>query len=138
MRARVVRPPKDTVTFTAPARANHCSAGGVLLRGATGGNGVVVWLRTPDSVRGGPWPLLQRADTVSPRGGTVGVRFMIGDVAYGSTLDSGTVVVARAGGAPSVEVSGTALQGAAGRVALVATFDSVPLGPDTVSCKAQP
>ena len=110
----------------------------MLLRGATGGNGVVVWLRTPDSVGAGPWPLLQRGDTVSPRGGTVGVRFMVGDLAYGSTLDSGTVVVARAGHALSVEASGTALQGAAGRVALVATFDAVPVGADTVSCTSRP
>ena len=138
MRALVTRPPKDTVRFTAPARANRCPAGGVLLRGAAGGNGVVVWLRAPDSVAAGAWPLLQRGDTVSPRGGTVGVRFMLGDVAYGATLDSGTVVVARAGGALSVEASGTALEGAAGRISLAATFDTVPLGADTVSCTPRP
>jgi hypothetical protein len=95
---------------------------------------VVVWLRTRDSLVSGTWQLLQRGDTVSPRGATVGARFMVGDVAHGVALDSGAVVVARTGGAFSVTASGTGLEVAAGRVTVDASFDAVPIEPDTVSC----
>src|SRR5439155_138852 len=49
VRALVARPPKDTIRFDAPARAQRCSGGtvrgGLLLQGSSEGNGVVVWLR---------------------------------------------------------------------------------------------
>ena len=91
MHARVIRPPKDTIRFEAPARARRCQggpgSGALLLQGSSDGNGVVVWLREgrggADSLPGGAWPLLQRGDTVSPRGATVGVRYMMGDVPHG-------------------------------------------------------
>lgn len=136
VRAIVTRPPKDTVRFTAPARASRCNAGpGLLLQGSTGGNGVAIWLRSPDSSASRPWPLLQRGDTVSPRGATVGVRFVVGDVAHGLSLDSGSVAVVGAASALTVMASGTGLEGAAGRVAVQATFAAVPVGPDTVPCR---
>jgi hypothetical protein len=94
----------------------------------------VVWLRTPDSLMAGTWQLLQRGDTVSPRGATVGARFIVGDVAHGVALDSGTVAVGRADGAFSVTASGTGFEVGAGRVALEASFEAVPVGPDTVPC----
>lgn len=94
----------------------------------------MVWLRTPDSLAAGTWQLLQRGDTASRRGATVGARFMVGDVAHGVALDSGTVAVGRTGGAFSVTASGTGLEGAAGRVTVEASFEAVPVGPDTVSC----
>src|SRR5439155_26850084 len=104
--ARVIRPPKDTIRFEAPARARRCSAGpgsvGMLLQGSTGGNGVILWLRAGrgggDSLAAGPWPLLQRGDTVSPRGATVAVRYMLNEVAHGLPLDSGAVEVRQTGG----------------------------------------
>jgi len=82
VRAFVTRPPKDTVRFTAPAIASQCVGGvghGFLFRGSSGGDGAILWLRTPDSLALGTWPLVQRGDTVSLRGGTVGVRFMVGE-----------------------------------------------------------
>jgi len=109
-----------------------------LLQGSSEGNGVVVWLRGSgaDSLVGGPWPLLQRGDTVSPHGATVGVRYMMSDVAHGLALDSGAVEVRQTGGAITLVARGTGMETmAAGRVALEASFDAVPLETDTVSCR---
>src|SRR5207237_562875 len=85
----LTRQGKDTLRIDAPVRAFRCTGpgaqirGGLLLQGANGGNGVVVWLRTRDSVTTGPWPVVQRGDTLSPRGATVGVRFVPGGACRG-------------------------------------------------------
>ena len=138
----MIRPPKDTIRFEAPAGARRCSDGpgraGLLLQGSTGGNGVILWLRAGggDSLAAGPWPLLQRGDTVSPRGATVAVRYMLNEVAHGLPLDSGAVEVRQTGGAITLVARGTGMETmAAGRVALEASFDAVPLETDTVSCR---
>ncbi|HEV2750437.1 MAG TPA: hypothetical protein VGV12_07940 [Gemmatimonadales bacterium] len=143
VRALVIRAPKDTVHFTAPALASQCVGGsghGVLLRGSSGGNGAIVWLRTADSLApGGTWPLLQRGDTVSARGATVGVRFMLGDIAHGVALDSGDVTVSAVHPAVTLTVRGAGLAvAAAGRVTAEVAFEAVPIGTDTVSCRAHP
>lgn len=84
----------------------------------------------------GPWPLLQRGDTVSPRGATVGVRYMFHEVAHGLSLDSGTVDVRETARAFTVVARGSGHETmAAGRVALAASFDAVALEPDTASCQ---
>ena len=144
VRALVARPPKDTIRFDAPARARRCSdstrsRGGLLLQGSSEGNGVVVWLRGSDSLAGSQWPLLQRGDTVSPRGATVAVRYVLSEVAHGLTLDSGAVEVRETGGVITVVARGTGPEvAAAGRVTLDASFDAVPLEADTVSCRWRP
>ena len=142
MRALVTRPPKDTVRFTALAVASQCVGGtghGLLVRGSSGGNGAILWLRTPDTLAAGKWPLLQRGDTVSSRGATVGVRFMMGDVAHGVALDSGEVTVTALRPSVTVVVRGAGLAvSAAGRVAAEVAFDAVPVGADTVSCRFRP
>ena len=142
VRALVARPHNDTIRFEAPARAKRCSGGsaraGLLLQGSSEGNGVVVWLRgsRPDSLAGGPWPLVQRGDTVSPRGASVGVRYMTNDVAHGLALDSGAVEVRETGSVITLVARGTGIETAAGgRVALEASFDAVPLEADTVACR---
>lgn len=142
VRALVIRPPKDTVRFTAPAIASQCVGGaghGLLLRGSSGGNGAILWLRTPDTVAVGTRPLLQSGDTVSPRGATVGIRFMVGDVAHGVALDSGEVTVTALRPSVTLMVHGAGLAvSAAGRVTAEVAFDGVPVGADTVSCRSRP
>jgi len=142
VRAFVTRPPKDTVRFTAPAIASQCVGGvghGFLFRGSSGGDGAILWLRTPDSLALGTWPLVQRGDTVSLRGGTVGVRFMVGEVAYGVALDSGAVTVTALRPSVMLVVRGAGLAvSAAGRVTAEVAFDAVPVGADTVSCRSRP
>jgi hypothetical protein len=103
-----------------------------------GGDGVLVWLRTADSVTVGAWPLLQRGDTLTPRGATVVTRFMLGDAARGATLDSGTVWVTRADSLVSLVARGSATETlTATRMTVEATFEAVPVGADTVSCRSQ-
>jgi len=140
----LTRQGKDTVRIDAPVRAFRCSSphgqirGGILLQGVNGGNGVVVWLRTADSLTIGTWPLLQRGDTLTPRGATVGVRFMLADAARGAPLDSGTVWVTRADSVVALVARGTGGETlTATRMAVEATFDAVPVGVDTVSCRSQ-
>jgi hypothetical protein len=104
---------------------------------------VVVWLRGSgagaDSLSPGLWQLLQRGDTVSRHGATVGVRYMFHEVAHGLSLDSGTVDVRETAHALTVVARGTGLETmAAGRVALEASFDAVPLERDSVSCQPRP
>lgn len=142
VRALVARPHQDTIRFEAPAGARRCSGApggwGLLLQGVRAGNGVVVWLRGrgADSLAAGVWPLLQRGDTVSTRGATVGVRYMTNDVAHGLVLDSGAVEVRGTGRVVALVARGAGLEPAAGgRVALEASFEAVPLDADTVSCR---
>jgi hypothetical protein len=142
LRALVIRPPHDTVRFETAASAGRCAAlglGGLVLQGTRDGNGVVLWLRFPDSLASGDWPLLQRADTTTLRGAIVGVRFMAGDVAHGAALDSGAVAVTRTGATVTARVraSGLEVVGAT-RVTLDAAFQSMPLDADTVPCRPQP
>ena len=140
----LTRQGKDTVRIDAPVRAFRCTGpraqigGGLLLQGVNGGNGVVVWLRTADSLTVGAWPLLQRGDTLSPRGATVGVRFMLGDAARGALLDSGTVWITRADSMVALVARGTGSETlTATRMAVEATFAAAPVGADTASCRAQ-
>jgi len=142
--AVLTRQGKDTLRIDAPVRAFRCTGpgaqirGGLLLQGANGGNGVVVWLRTRDSVTTGPWPVVQRGDTLSPRGATVGVRFVTGDAAHGAPLDSGTVWVTRADSAVALVARGTGTETLTStHMAVEATFDAVLVGRDTVSCRFQ-
>jgi len=111
----------------------------VLIRGTQGGNGVLVWLRSGDSLAAGDFPLLERADTAAARGAVVAVRFMLGDVAHGLSLDSGTVSVGRGAGRLRITAHGTGVEvGTAGRSSLVASFEAIALGSDSVSCEVMP
>ncbi len=141
MRALVTRPPKDTLRFEALAEASRCAGdgGGALIQGMREGNGVLVWLRFADSLGAGDWPLLQRGDTVSPRGAVVAVRFQAAGGAHGVALDSGTVTVTPQPDGLTVAARGSGLEaGGAGRVSVDAEFRGVLLRADTVPCRPQP
>ena len=142
LRARITRPPRDTLRFATPATADRCGRagrGGLLLQGTERGNGVLIYVRSSDSIASGEFPLLARADSTTGRGAVVAARFMVGDVAHGVTLDSGTVSVTRAGDAlaASARGSGGEVAGTA-RVTLDASFESVRIGADTPPCVMQP
>jgi hypothetical protein len=113
--------------------------GGLVVRGASGQSGVIVWLRYPDSLTSGAWPLVQRGDTVAARGAIVGARFLVTDLAHGVAIDSGAVRVTRAGRELTIVVRGSGLEAmGASRAGLEATFNAVPIGDDTVTCRAEP
>ena len=120
---------RDSIRFETPASLRRCGAArGFVFEGELRGNGVLLWLRGDTSLRGGRYPVLPRGDTLTPRGAVVAVRFMIGDMAHGLTLDSGWVTVATGGGeaeqrGASAAVAGAGLEATAGRrVGVAAEF----------------
>ena len=144
LRATVIRPvtdtTRDTVRFETGAVAHHCEGGsGMLLEGSRGGNGFLVWLRPGDSALAGTYTPLPRADTTGRRGALAAVRFMANDVAQGTTIDSGSVIVAESGDRVEVTVGGSGLVvPGAMRVAVTAVFVRVPAPVDSVPCVVQP
>ena len=141
LRARIIRQSRDTLRFEIPAVASRCAPAvgdGLVLQGSEHGNGVLVYLRSSDSVATGEYPLMARADSTTARGAIVTARFQTGDVAHGVVLDSGTVSVTRAGDVLTASARGTGAEVAGtGRVALAASFESVRIGADTVPCAAR-
>jgi hypothetical protein len=145
LRATVIRPvtdsTRDTVRFEAVAAAYRCRDGrGWLVQGSRGGNGVLVWLRPGRAGIAGEYPPLPRADTTGRRGAIAAVRFMAGDGARGTTLDSGRVTaVETAGGGLEVTADGSGLVVPGGvRVAIAAAFAGVPAATDSTTCVVQP
>jgi len=140
LRARVAFPPQDTVRFMAPASARPCGQPGALVaRGSAGGNGVLLWLRYRDSVASGDYPVLVRGDTATAPGAVVGVRFMTGALTHGTALDSGVVTVSRVGERLTARARGSGQEvGGARRARVVADFEALVIGGDTVSCRPIP
>lgn len=131
----------DTIRFEVPVTATRCAgSAGLLLHGEQRGQGVLVWLRGGGGqLDTATYPLLTRGDAITPRGVIAAVRYMVGEVAHGVTLDDGAATVTRA--APPIDLSirgrGVEAAMAAQRNAEV-ELKGVTLGPDTASCRAQP
>ena len=130
----------DTVRFEVPVVARRCGDGrGVLLHGAREGQGVLVWLRGAYPPDTGAYPLLPRGDSVAVRGVIAAVRFQLGDVAHGLTLEDGSASVTRASPRLALHVRGVGLETSVAeqRTAELA-LERVPLAPDTVPCGVRP
>jgi len=166
--ARVQYTPRDSVRFVTSASLQRCGGGrGFVLEGEVQGNGVLVWLRPDESMPRGRYRIIQRGDTLTPRGAVVAVRFMTAELAHGVVLDSGSVTVtvnrdSRAGRRRVLtDVDGSGLETVgARRVRVVAAFATSgpptsplspppppsapsptsphPLGADTLRCEARP
>ena len=137
----MIPPHSDTLRFAVPATAHHCTDGRALLleAGDQHGNGTLALLRYGDSLRPGPVPLIALGDSLTARGANVAVRYMKADVAYGISLDSGSVEVTAAGEAIAAHVRGSGLEGGV-RVAVDAVYAGVPrpAAAETVPCRYQP
>ena len=122
-------PHADTLTFAVPATAHHCTDGRALLLEAADqrGNGMLALLRYGDSLRPGPVPLIARGDSLTARGANGAVRYMKADVAYGISLDSGSVDVTAAGEAIAAHVRGSGVEGGV-RVAVDAVLVELLVG----------
>jgi len=124
-----------------PAAAHLCNDGRALLLEAADhrGNGMLVLLRYGDSLRPGPIPVIALGDSLTPRGANVAVRYMKTDVAYGLSVDSGSVDVTAAGDVIAAHVRGSGLEGGT-RVVVDAVYGGVarPTADDTVPCRYQP
>jgi hypothetical protein len=132
---------KDTIRFEVPVLAQRCGDGrGVVIRGAQRGEGLLLWIRTAgQSVDTGRYPLLTRGDSVTARGAIAAVRFAVGPVSHGLTIDDGAATVSQTTPTLSVAVSGHGIEQAPGsQRAAELSFTRVVLAPDTASCRAQP
>ena len=129
---------KDTLRFAVPAVARPCVGGrALLLEGADfRGNGVLVLLMYGDSATAGAYPVTALADSTTRHGANVAVRYMIRDVAYGYSLDRGSVRVTDTRGSYTARVAGAGLESAL-LVSLMAEYDRVPLA-DSVPCRYEP
>ena len=130
----------DTIGFRIPVRARRCADDrGVVLDGALHGNGLLIWLRdgvgAPD---GGNYPLLSRGDSAAPRGAIASVRYILGTVAHGVIIDSGSATLTRETPPYAVHVNGNGAEVAIpGRRSVEITADPVPLERDSVNCVVQ-
>ena len=139
---RLVVAHSPTVRFDVPIMARRCMAGrGMLMHGASDGQGVLVWLRgaAGQVLDTGTYPLLPRGDSASSRGAIASVRFLVGDVAHGLTLDDGSATVTVASPPFALRVRGVGLETAlAEQRSAELTLEQVPLASDTVPCGVQP
>jgi hypothetical protein len=131
----------DTVRFELPAVARRCLGGrAVLLEGVDyKGNGVLVLLLAADSSQApaaGAYPVTALVDSVTRPGANVAVRYMIRETAYGVALDRGSVDLTTSRRSYTARVTGAGVEAAA-PVSLVAEFDRVSLGVDSVPCRYQ-
>ena len=124
----------------------HCRAprAALVFEAVSGGNGLLVLLRAPDSAASGDFPVLGVRDTVTVRGAVVAVRYMTGEMPHGYALDSGSVSVTESPGSFGLRVLGSGLETpGAIRPFLDATFEGVvrntaPTPGDTVPCDPLP
>lgn len=130
----------DTVRFEVPVTAQTCGGGmGVLVHGERRGLGVLVWLRGGVQADTGTYRLSTRGDTAAPRGVIAAVRYMVGDVAHGFTVDDGTATVVSPAPSLRLRVSGRGLENMpAGRGIADLELDGVSVVADTVPCEVQP
>lgn len=130
----------DTVGFRIPVRARRCAdEHGVVLDGALHGNGLLIWLRDgvgpPDA---GNYPLLSRGDSSAPRGAIAAVRYILGTVAHGVIVDSGSATLTHETPPYAIHIKGNGAEVAVpGRRSVELSADRVPLERDTVSCIVQ-
>lgn len=140
-RARIVLTGSpDTVRFEVPIVAQTCAGGaGILVHGERRGQGLLAWLRGGPQTDTGTYRLLTRGDTAAPRGVIVSVRFMVGDVAHGFTVDDGSATVMQVSPLLQLHVGGRGIEtGPAGPRAADLDFEDARIDPDTVTCRVQP
>lgn len=131
----------DTVRFEVAVIARRCAGGGgVLVTGAREGQGVLLLLRSAESVVDtGSYVLLTRADSAALRGAIVAIRFSVGPMSHGLTVDDGTARVSRTTPTLAAVVSGRGVEtGTAVQRTADIAVDDVPLAPDSAFCRVQP
>lgn len=110
----------------------------MLFDAVDGPNGVLVWVKSAQPLTSGAYPLLGRADSTTPRGAVVAVRFIWHDVAHGFSVDSGTLTLSAAGRWYRGRVLGAGTDlGLAVRSTIDIAIDSMQPRPDTIACGAK-
>jgi len=136
--ARIFRGPKDSTAFAAADVAHFCKGNGVLFDAISGANGVLAWVRGPSALTPGTYPLLGRADSSTPRGALVAVRFILHDIAHGFPVDSGVLTLTTAGPTYRARIQGSGTDlGLATKSTVDITIDSIKPRSDTLACGAK-
>lgn len=101
-------------------------------------NGVLVWIKSTGTPAPGSRALLARADSTTPDGSVVAVRFIWHDAAHGFDVDSGSLTLSSTGVwyRGRIQGAGTDL-GNAMRTSVDITIDSLHSRPDSVACGAK-
>jgi len=131
----------DTVRFEVPVIARRCAGGGgVIVTGAREGQGVLLMLRSAGpAIDTGSYVLLTRADSAALRGAIVAIRFSVGPVSHGLTVDDGAARVSQATPTLAVDVRGRGVEAGTGAQRTAAlTVDGAPFAPDSAYCRVQP
>lgn len=131
----------DTVRFEVPVIAQRCAGSGdVLVSGAREGQGVLLLFRSAGvAIDTGSYALLTRADSTASRGSIAAIRFSIGPVSHGLTVDEGAVRVSRTTPTLDAEVRGHGVEtGTATQRTAEFVLEGVPFAPDSAFCRSQP
>jgi hypothetical protein len=130
----------DSVVFDAVPTARRCAGGhGVVLEGATGGNGILVWIRAPGAVTPGTYPVLPRGDSTSPRGAVIAARYLVHEAPHGFSADTGSVTLLAAGPAFAARLHGRGIEvSAATRPTVDAELHGAGVEGDSIGCSVKP
>jgi len=131
---------RDSVRFDLPLAVNQCGSGrGWLFHGAARGQGVLAWVRAAGAIDTGSYPLITRGDSVTPRGATVAIRYVTGDISHGLIVDTGMLQISAARPPINARVRGVGLEPKeAEQFEVEVTVSGVPAVGDTVTCRVQP
>jgi len=130
----------DSVAFDAVATTRLCAGGhGIVLEGVTGGQGVLVWIRSPGAVTAGAYPVVPRGDSTSPRGAIIAARYLVHEAPHGFSADTGSVTLLAAGPAYAARLQGRGIEvSAATRPSLDAEIHGARVEGDSIHCSAKP
>jgi len=126
--------------FDATATARLCRGGhGVLLEGVNGGNGLLVWIRSPGPVAAGTYPVVPRGDSISPRGAVIAVRYLVHEAPHGFAADTGGVTLLAAGPAYAARLHGRGIEVSAATSPTVdAEIHGALVEGDSIVCAVKP
>lgn len=139
LRGMIMFPPHDTIPFELAAVMYRCNVGHAILLEATSldGSGVLLRIRSPDSLPPDSLPVIFPTDTATKVGASVAVRYFVHDTPHSTALDSGSVHLQHDSGGVAARIVGSGLENAI-RTPTRLQFRNVPWTADTVSCNYAP
>ena len=126
--------------FDAAATARICTGGhGILLEGANGGNGLLVWIRSSGPVTAGTYSVVPRGDSTSVRGAVIATRYLVHEAPHGFAADTGAVTLLAAAPAYAARLHGRGIEvSAATRPTIDAEIHGARVEGDSIACAVKP
>ncbi len=130
----------DSIVFDAAATARICTGGhGLLLEGANGGSGLLVWIRASGPVTVGTYAALPRGDSTSARGAVIAARYLVHEAPHGFAADTGAVTLLAAGPAYAARLHGRGIEvSTATRPTIDAEIQGARVEGDSIACAVKP